>query len=171
MKGVFQDCLKMVSCDMSSWDTSKVRTMAGMFNNCKAWLDLDVSTFDTSNCENFGGMFGTMQKETFAPPFDTSAATWMASMFGYSTVKVLDLRTFDTHQVEEFAHMFTSCTELETIIVSPDFVIPAGAGTTSMFLQCYSIVGGNGTGYDASQTGGSMAHIDTAGDPGYFTGV
>lgn len=168
---VFQDCQKLTTCDMSTWDTSKVTNMAGMFNNCRAWLTLNVDNFDTSHVENFGSCFGGMQMETFAPNIDTSSATWFSSMFGYSKCKVLDLRSFDTSASEGFPHMFTSCTELETIIVSDNFVIPAGAGSSNMFLQCYSIVGENGTTYNASKITAEMAHIDTAGDPGYFTGA
>lgn len=171
MRCVFQDCNKITTCDMSTWDTSKVKTMSGMFNNCWAWLDLNVDNFDTSKVENFSAMFGTTKMESFAPKLNTSSATWMSSMFGYTKLKELDLSTFDTRNVEEFAHMFTSNFDLERIIVGPNFVVNPGAGSTSMFLQCYNITGGNGTGYDATKVDGSMAHIDTADNPGYFTGA
>ena len=171
LEATFQNCIKLETCDISAWDTNQVINMSGTFNNCRAWLTLNVDHFDTRHCTDFSACFGGLQIEEFAPKIDTSAAERMASMFGYSTTKILDLRTFDTHNVIEYAHMFTSCTELETIIVGDDFEIAAGANTTEMFLQCYSIIGGSGTVYNASQIDGAMAHIDTAADPGYFTGI
>ena len=57
-----------------------------------------------------------------------------------------------------------------TIIVSNSFVTENVTNDTDMFDECLSLVGGNGTAYNSSKTGKSMAHIDVSGNPGYFTG-
>lgn len=53
-----------------------------------------------------------------------------------------------------------------TIYSTDGLVFAAG---NNMFRSCTSLVGGNGTEYSSSKVGHSMAHIDTATNPGYFT--
>lgn len=167
----FDMCQELTTCDISNFDTSKAKDMASMFANCNKWLDLNVDHFNTSNVENMAGMFAGLAIEHFAPRIDTSSVTWAPSMFGYQhAMKTLDISTFDMRNCTEFAHYFTSCDLMEKIIVGPNFVVQPGAGSTSMFLNCYNIVGANGTTYDASKVDGSMAHIDVPGNPGYFSG-
>ena len=172
MVGTFQSCTVFPGCDITGWGTTALKNMNGTFSGCKAWLDSceQVSTWDTSAVTNFAGTFMGLGVETIKFDIDTSAATTMSSMYGYQSVaKVIDMTSHDSHNVMDFPHMFTSCHSVETIIATDDFVIPAGANTPNMFLQCYALVGGNGTAWNGSKITGEMAHIDTAENPGYFT--
>ena len=62
--------------------------------------------------------------------------------------------------------MFDGCAALATITAS-DWSATVTSG--NMFNGCTSLVGGNGTTYDADHTDAAYAHIDTADNPGYFT--
>ena len=57
MSYMFQDCIKLKSLDLSSWDTSNVTTMSNMFDNCRWLLSLDLSGWDTKKVTNMNEMF------------------------------------------------------------------------------------------------------------------
>lgn len=170
----FYQCFEFPGCDIRGWGTDKLTNMGSTFSSCRKWLDLieQVNTWDTSNVWQFSGTFGSLRLEEIHLTIDTSSATWMSATFAYAVgTKVIDIPTFDTRLVEEFPHMFGSCHELETIIAGPNFVAQPGSNSPNMFLDCFNLVGGNGTAYNGSKITGEMAHIDTSENPGYFTGA
>lgn len=127
---------------------TKPKKMDYWFNQCRNLTEISMAGLDTSECES---MVATFQSCT--------------------SMRQIDCSIFDTGSVTDFSQMFASCQSTETILVSDDFVIPAGASSAEMFLDCNSLVGGNGTVFDSSRITAAMAHIDTAENPGYFTGV
>ena len=91
-------------------------------------------------------------------------------MFSYlPNITVLDLRGLSTNEAYNLNYMFQHDTNLKTIIVSDKFTIKSDCDSKEMFNDCTSLVGGNGTVYDAPHIDASYAHIDTADNPGYFT--
>ena len=57
MTGMFNNCSKLTSLDLSSFNTSNVTSIGGMFSNCGKLTSLDVSNFDTSKVINNSNMF------------------------------------------------------------------------------------------------------------------
>ena len=118
----------------------------------------------------FSGMtgFGTIQGMEY---LNTSEVTTMQEMFkGCSSLKLLNLSSFDTSNVKSMVYMFDGCTLLQTIYVSDTFVTTSLTGTSSLFTGCQSLKGGAGTFFNSSHVNADYAHIDggTA-NPGYFT--
>ena len=82
----------------------------------------------------------------------------------------VDAPLFDTRNVESIYHLFSGCTNLETIYVPEDWDMSQVTSDYGMFTGCTSLVGGSGTGYDAEHTDNAYACIDGGTDhPGYFT--
>ena len=110
MKGMFENCYKLQSLDVSHFDTSHVTTMENMFFCCANLKSLDVSHFDTSR------------------------VTTMERMFSYCvSLKSLDVSHFDTKQVISTSGMFSNCAKLKIVDVSnfdttrvKDFSVPPG---------------------------------------------
>ena len=110
MKGMFENCYKLQSLDVSHFDTGHVTTMENMFFCCANLKSLDVSHFDTSR------------------------VTTMEHMFFYCvSLKSLDVSHFDTKQVISTSGMFSNCAKLKILDVSnfdttrvKDFSVPAG---------------------------------------------
>ena len=132
---------------MSYLNTSEVTNMAYMFMWCTSLTSLDVSRFNTSK------------------------VTSMRSMFKYCTsLTSLDLGSFNTSKVNSMYNMFYNIYNLQTIYVGNDWSTAAVTSSTDMFLNCSSLVGGQGTTYDASHVDKAYAHIDGGtSNPGYFT--
>ena len=132
---------------MSYLNTSEVTNMAYMFMWCTSLTSLDVSRFNTSK------------------------VTSMRSMFKYCTsLTSLDLGSFNTSKVNSMYNMFYNIYNLRTIYVGNDWSTAAVTSSTDMFLNCSSLVGGQGTTYDASHVDKAYAHIDGGtSNPGYFT--
>jgi len=57
MTWLFNDCSRLESIDLSSFNTSKVTKMKGMFKGCKALKELDVNTFDMAKVKDTQDMF------------------------------------------------------------------------------------------------------------------
>ena len=128
-------------------NTSEVTDMGSMFTNCKKLTSLDVSHFNTSKVIYMNHMF--------------SVCTGLTS---------LDLSSFNTSNVTNMRYMFAGCTNLRTIYVGSGWSTAAVTSSGYMFNNCTSLVGGQGTTYDANHIDKTYAHIDGGpSNPGYFT--
>ena len=90
---------------------------------------------------------------------------------GCSSLTVLDISNFASiAKVTNMDCMFMGCSSLTKITVWALYLTPpTGATGDNMFKDCTSLVGGNGTAYNSSNTGISYARIDSSARPGYFT--
>ena len=82
----------------------------------------------------------------------------------------LDLSHFNTANVNRMNNMFSGSSKLTTIYAGDEWSTAAVTNSNAMFNGCTSLVGGQGTAYDADHVDAEYAHIDggTA-NPGYFT--
>ena len=103
--------------------------------------------------------------------FNTSKVTSMRSMFKYCTgLTSLDLGSFNTSKVNSMYNMFYNSYNLRTIYAGSGWSTAAVTSSTDMFLNCSSLVGGQGTTYNASHVDKAYAHIDGGpSNPGYFS--
>jgi surface protein len=132
---------------MSYLNTSEVTNMCFMFWGCTSLTSLDVSHFNTFKVTNMASMF--------------NSCTGLTS---------LDLSSFNTSNVNIMNYMFFGCTNLRTICVGGGWSTAAVTPSVSMFYNCTSLVGGQGTTYDVNHTDKTYAHIDGGPSyPGYFT--
>ena len=128
-------------------NTENVVDMRYMFQYCPALTSLDVSHFNTSRATNMNAMFENC-----------------------SGLTSLDLSSFNTSKVTNMARMFSTCVNLTAIYVGEGWSTAAVTNSTDMFKTCTSLVGGQGTTYDANHVDKTYAHIDGgASNPGYFT--
>ena len=180
MKEMFRECrsLATLTLDKNNFKTDNVTNMWLMFKDCESLTSLDVSGFNTANVTDMTLMFhGCKELTTLdVSGFNTAKVTTMEGMFnGCEGLTTLDLSSFNTILVTNMMSMFYGCTSLTTISVSDKWsnegVAEGTSTSTNMFYNCTSLVGENGTTYDATRTNHLYAHIDIAGDPGYFTNV
>ena len=121
MAYMFSGCGKLISLDVSKFDTSKVTNMFNMFSYCKGLTSLDLSKFDTSKVTNMFNMFSYCKGLTSldVSGFDTSNVTYMGSMFSNcSSLTSLDLSNFNTSNVTEMSGMFSNCSSLTSLDLS-----------------------------------------------------
>ena len=104
---------------------------------------------------------------------NTSEVTRMDAMFSRCyKLTSLDLSSFNTSNVTDLTEMFKSCSALRTIYVGDGWRLNdmAQAISRNVFNDCTSLVGGQGTAYDANHVGADYAHIDGGpSNPGYFS--
>ena len=132
---------------MSYLNTSEVIYMNWMFLECSKLTSVDVSHFNTSKVISMYSMF--------------NSCTGLTS---------LDLSSFNTSKVAVMLRMFYNSTNLRTIYVGGGWSTAAVTSSVSMFTNCTSLVGGQGTTYDANHIDKAYAHIDGGpSNPGYFT--
>ena len=92
--------------------------------------------------------------------------------YNCNELRNLDLSGFNTANVMDLSEMFRGCSALRTIYVGDGWRLSdmAQAVSRNVFNDCTSLVGGQGTAYDANHVGADYAHIDGGSDnPGYFT--
>ena len=173
MSLMFYGCSGLTSLDLSGFNTDKVEYMGSMFSGCSGLTNLDVSGFNTAQVKYMSGMFRDCSGLTSLDlsNFDTSSVTSMSSMFsGCRSLTNLDVSGFNTAQVTEMDFMFSGCSGLTTIYASSGWSTDAVASSDYMFTMCTSLVGGQGTTFNANHTDKAYARIDGGlSNPGYFT--
>ena len=91
MKGMFYNCLKLTSLDVTHFNTAKVTNMRYMFGSCSSLTSLDVTHFNTAKVTDMGYMF-----------YNCSSLTTI-----YASSK------FVTPQVSKSFNMFYNCKKLK----------------------------------------------------------
>ena len=137
-------------------------------------VDFDESflafTDYTSTAFWFNG-FSSLTTITNIDNLKTDNVTTMANMFaGCISLTSLDLSSFNTVNVTDMRFMFSGCSNLKTIYAGSEWSTASVENSSSMFANCTSLVGGQGTTYDADHIDYTYAHIDGGTqNPGYFS--
>lgn len=181
MNSMFSYCKSLENLDCSSFDTRNVTDMSYMFYNCVSLDNLDSNNFDTSHVEILAYTFFGCQalKKLDLTGWNTENVENMQGMFNQcSRLTSLDISSFHTSNVINMYEMFTNCIYLSTIYVGDDWTtnnvtsINNVSYSTNMFKGCTSLVGGNGTLYNASYVDKTYAKADgypTSSTKGYLT--
>ena len=107
MQGVFWYCEKLNSITLNI-NTSNVTNMSYLFNNCMNLISLDVSNFNTSNVTSMASMFTYCMKLTSLDlsNFNTSKVKDMSYMFqNCNGLTSLNLSNFNTSTVTNCTYM------------------------------------------------------------------
>ena len=164
MRGMFYGCQKLSSLDLSKFNTEKVTNMSSMFEDCIELSSLDLSNFNTKEVKHMNSMFRGCSALTSLDlsNFNTEKVESMGNLFeGCSALTSLDLSNFNTKKVRYMNSMFQACSALTTIYVSDEFVTTKVSIGSDMFSGCTNLKG-----YDSSKTDHTFANCGT---DGYFT--
>ncbi len=169
----FQFCYNLSTINNLENIYPNITSMMYMFNGCTSLQNIDFSKVDLSNVENFTGMFEgcNLTSIKFNPNSITKPTAEYESMFENCTeLTELDLRSFivakDNDKIE---NMFNYCSNLKTIYTSSQFNLSSLTSPVSLFEDCNSLKGGNGTSFNSNATSSQYARPDLPGQPGYFT--
>ena len=167
ISGLFQNCYSLTNVNFnystgsnnsSDIASSTFKTMESMFNGCCSLSSINLSCFRTPNLTNLKYAF----KNCFS-------------------LTELDLSNMDTNNVTAFDYMFDTVSgtyngisyntsSLQKVSVSDSFVVKDSYKKQTVFGNgLTNLVGGNGTTFSTSYKTAAYAHIDLAGNPGYFT--
>ena len=154
-------------------DASSLWEYTSMFEGCSS-LEFFYMSAVTSESQGarMTNMFKDCSKLKFVDLANFSKVLETDKMFsGCTSLKVLDLSSFKKSSNYTMREMFSGCSNLQTIHVGKGWQTASfdDAAAQNMFYGCTSLVGGNGTAYDASYVGKEYARIDASGAPGYFT--
>ena len=141
MSGMFFDCKKLSSLDLSKFNTEKVESMVEMFSNCSALSSLNLSNFKTKEVKYMSNMFWGCSALTSLDlsKFNTEKVTDMSDMFyGCQKLSSLDLSNFNTENVENMMGMFFSCSALTSLDLS-NFNTKKVRYMNSMFNACSAL--------------------------------
>ena len=141
MSGMFFDCKKLSSLDLSKFNTEKVESMVEMFSNCSALSLLNLSNFKTKEVKYMSNMFWGCSALTSLDlsKFNTEKVTDMSNMFyGCQKLSSLDLSNFNTEKVENMMGMFFSCSALTSLDLS-NFNTKKVRYMNSMFNACSAL--------------------------------
>ena len=120
MSSMFCDCSSLRALNISTFDTTKVTSMASMFNKCSSLNELKLLSFDTSSVWDMSCMFShcSWLRILDLSNFDTTKVTNMAFMFfSCHRLEELDLSWFDMSKVKKCESMFASCLSLKRIVM------------------------------------------------------
>lgn len=112
LNGLFFKNNKLVSVDVSNWDTSKVTDFKQAFSLTHNLESIDVSNWNTSNGVQFFAMFdeGYKISQLDVSKWDMSSAENIDWMFcRCQSITSLDLSAWDTSKVISAHHLFAFC--------------------------------------------------------------
>ena len=145
MKGLFAKNETLQSLELANWDTSKVRDFSYVFYSTPNLKNYDITNWNTSSAVTLNGTFygagaetlnlskwDVSNVKTFYQLFEdaenlktvnltgwnTSNVIDMSWMFNRAGVTGLDLRSFDTSNVQRMGDMFSNTPNLTSIDVS-----------------------------------------------------
>ena len=175
MSAMFSGCTNLATLNLSGLKNDNVTNMSQMFSGCSSLTSLNLSGFNTNSVTNMYGMFDGCSILTGLElgSFNTSNVTDMRFLFnGCSSLTSLDLGSFNTCNATDMSYMFQNCTSLTTIYVSRvGWNIEKVGYFNNTFYHCNSLVGGNGTHYQAAYNPRFYARIDRVYAPGYLTDI
>lgn len=176
LSNLFFNCTKLKQIDLHTWNTKSVSTCYWLFRGCSSLEFINIDGWNTCNVYDMDRMFGECSKLITIKglnKLNTSNVQFRQLMFISDTsLKSLDLSSFDTQNCIDTNQMFRDCYNLKSIYVSDTFVMTKVYNSTQMFLNCISLIGGAGTTFDPSFIDGTAAHIDGGvSNPGYFTAI
>ncbi|MBR5962781.1 MAG: BspA family leucine-rich repeat surface protein [Bacteroidaceae bacterium] len=158
----------------SSMDNARPTNTNGWFAFLRNLTDITgLQYLHTENVTNMNGMFRGITSLTSLDltTFNTANVTSMANMFnGCTGLTTLNLISFNPANVTTMDNMFNGCSDLATIVVSDNWRTSSVTSSTNMFSGCTSLVGRNGTAYDANHVDKEYARIDNPPtNPGYLS--
>ena len=122
MENIFSGCSKLEVIEFSdSFNTKKVTDMSNMFNECLSLISLDLSKFDTSNVIQMNSMFFKCMSLSIVnlSSFITLNVNNMSKMFeNCHSIKNLNLSSFHTDKLNNCSNMFKGCKSLESLNIS-----------------------------------------------------
>ncbi|MBO4919673.1 MAG: BspA family leucine-rich repeat surface protein, partial [Erysipelotrichaceae bacterium] len=146
MDSMFKSCRLLESIKFGDkFSTDNVVTMASMFNDCQKLKTLDLSSFNTASVESMESMFYwcfALESIKFGKNFNTAKVEKMSQMFDTcSSLKSLDLSGFSTASISgtNMTSMFRSCTSLETVVFGNEFTVENVTDLSSLFGGCSSL--------------------------------
>ena len=115
--GMFQSCNKLISIDLSKFDTRYVIDMGSMFMWCYKLTSINVSNFDTSNVTDMCSMFSECKSLTSLDlsNFDTSKVTRFANIFYHCRLLTTVKGTLDLSSCTSAHYMFTDTPKLRNV--------------------------------------------------------
>ena len=131
---------KILTLDLSNFDSSKFTDMSGMFEGFKLLKYVNLSNLDTSNITNLQNMFrgcNKLKEIKGINKFNTSNVTNMNGMFGdCEELEYLDISGFDTTNVKSLSWTFSKCHKLKEIKGINKFNTSNVTEMVAMFEEC-----------------------------------
>ncbi len=172
---MFYGCESLTNIDLTnviSGSSSYRLSMDSMFEGCSVLESVSgISFYSVISAKNL--FKGCSSLTTLNLPDDPrmEMLTDMTGMFeGCSSLTSLDFSKGDTRRLEQFSNMFKDCSSLERIYIGPSWMYYANTisgdnfdSGDDVFLGCTSIIGSDGTTYDASAVDWHKMHADVGG--------
>ena len=141
MRGMFKDCIKLKSVDLSNLNTNNVSDFSFMFDNCSSLNSINLSHFETKKARDISYMFSNCLKlsKISLKSFDTNNVIDMTGLFyGSSSLSSIDLTNLNTQNTQYMLYMFSKCSSLNSIDIS-SFETKKVKDISYMFEDCKSI--------------------------------
>lgn len=171
--GMFSGDTSLTEIDVSMFDMSNATSINGMFEWCRSLVEIDLSAWNTDSLTYCGYMFQGCNSLQYvnASGWNTSQVFSMEYMFmDCPNLEVVRLCDWDTSNCRWVDYMFENDASLETIYTSDDWDTSLAITCSYMFYGCTSLVGEEGTTYNANYVDCERAKIDGGvGNEGYFT--
>ena len=141
---MFQSCSKLESLVLSDkFKCDKVLYTSSMFMRCGKLISLDLSNFNTDNVIRMDKMFrdcSNLVSLALSNKFNTDKVTDMEEMFyNCSNLTSLNLSGFNTANVTNMKRIFNRCSKLNSLVLGDKFTCDKVENMAEIFYNCSSL--------------------------------
>lgn len=137
LEAMFQECSSLTGLDLSNWNVSNVDDMSFMFWGCPKVGSIDVSKWDTSKVTNLDHFAAHANlKRIGMEKWNTSSLVNANAAFHNCGEEELDLSAWDVSNVQFFSQMFENSTKLKRIHGLEKWNTSNGLVFDEMFGRC-----------------------------------
>ena len=156
---VFDEISKKTS--TNKWASYKANIKKVVFDPSFAQARPTSTAHWFNGCENLESVEGLNYLNTE----DVTSMYGMFNIAGRTAGKLteIDLTSFNTSNVTNMGYMFCNCTSVKKIYVSEGWNTDKVTSSEKMFHNCKSIVGGDGTTFNANYVDKTLAHGEQGG--------
>ena len=157
MTSMFEDCNRLTSLNLDSWNTPKLNYAAYAFMNCYALISLgsnNMSHWDMSNVYSCYSMFQDCQslQALDVSSWDMSSCDNMYRLFcGCRSLKVIDVSDWDVSNATRIFGLFDGCSSVTELDVSKWNTAKANS-FESLFAGCESLRSIDVSSFDTSKS-------------------
>ena len=144
MNDMFFGCANLTTLNLTGTTASEVTSLDNTFRGCEKVEKLDLSGFDTSNVTSMNSTFlgdKALKEIKGIENFNTAKVTDMKAMFnGCESLETLNLRSFDTSNVDDMSNFLLQATSLKVVLLGTKFKSFSGDGVFNKNNSLVSII-------------------------------
>ena len=140
MQGIFKNCEKLTSIDISKIETKYVENISYMVYGCSKLTSIDFSNNNFENVVNASGIFAYDDSLTNANLGSFQSLEFFDHAFYGSLMTSIDISLLNTYNLKDITSLFYNCISLKSLNFNNNFYTEQIINMQFLFYNCSSLI-------------------------------